>query len=224
MCKCLTFFCLFISGTVFSSAIPKNISQPNLFTENKGQMIDMDGNAVPFVLFKQEAKGCNFFITEKGLTYLFSKAEEEKQEKRNPKKQREEEKDEEVVNWERIDVELKGSSIKKENVVAEGQSEFYSQYFLANCSDGIKNVHSYEKVTIKNIYPNIDWVFYNSSERGVKYDFIVHQGANPNNIQLIYSSRKKINLTNEGALEIKTTYGDLEETAPKSFADGKSIP
>ncbi|MFH0865912.1 MAG: hypothetical protein V1904_06940 [Bacteroidota bacterium] len=53
-------------------------SEPVQFLENKGQMTDMDGNPVPFVLFKAEAPGMDMYITEKGLTYVFIKAEEEK--------------------------------------------------------------------------------------------------------------------------------------------------
>ena len=47
------------------------------FLENKGQMTDMKGDPVPFVLFKVESPGVDVFITEKGLTYLFLKAEKE---------------------------------------------------------------------------------------------------------------------------------------------------
>ena len=52
-------------------------AQPVQFLENKGQMTDMDGKPVPFVLFKAEALGMNMYITEKGLTYVFNKFHKE---------------------------------------------------------------------------------------------------------------------------------------------------
>ena len=36
--------------------------QPVKFLENKGQMTDMDGNPVPFVLFKAESPNMNMYI------------------------------------------------------------------------------------------------------------------------------------------------------------------
>jgi hypothetical protein len=43
-------------------------NQPVKFLENRGQMIDMNNEPVPFVLFKAEATGMNMYITEKGGT------------------------------------------------------------------------------------------------------------------------------------------------------------
>ena len=48
------------------------------FQENKGQMVDMAGTPVPYVLFKTQAPGLDMYITEKGLTYVFLKAGEGK--------------------------------------------------------------------------------------------------------------------------------------------------
>ena len=61
---------------VFMANAKQNVS----FLENKGQMMDTEGKPVPFVLFKAEASGMNVYITEKGLTYVFVKIEEDKKE------------------------------------------------------------------------------------------------------------------------------------------------
>jgi hypothetical protein len=60
-------------------------AQPVKFLENKGQMMDVNSKPVPFVLFKAEAPGMNVYITEKGLTYVFVKAEEEEHEREREK-------------------------------------------------------------------------------------------------------------------------------------------
>ena len=159
------------------------------FLENKGQMTDMAGNPVPFVLFKAEAPGMNMYITEKGLTNVFIKPEEEKE------KEKEGFKEENMkIEWNRIDMSLKDASIKKENILKEGESADFSQYFLAHCPDGVTNVRSYQKITITNVYPGIDWIFYNSNEKGFKYGFIVHPGASSHHIELVYSSLNPLQL------------------------------
>ena len=49
-------------------------NKPVQFIENKGQMVDMNGNPIPFVLFKIEAEKANMYLTETGLTYVFLKS------------------------------------------------------------------------------------------------------------------------------------------------------
>jgi gliding motility-associated-like protein len=201
-------------------------SRPVEFLENKGQMTDMNHQPVPFVFYKAEASGMDFYITEKGLTYVFIKSEEEIVELEADTKPvgMPFNKDEHIkTEWNRIDMTLQGASIKKENIVTEGDSKNFSQYFLPHCPDGITDVHSYKKVTIKNIYPNIDWVFYNSSEKGFKYDFVVHPGASYKQIEMVYSSLNPLQLDKKGNIEIETEIGSLTENAPVSFVDGKKI-
>ena len=204
-------------------------ARPVRFTENKGQITDMDGKLVPFVLFKAEAPGINMYITEKGLTYVFIKAEEAFDKLRetdsshsklfNLSDMSEGEENKEIA-WNRIDMDLAGATIKKENIVKEGISTDYSQYFLAHCPEGITNVRSYEKITIKEVYPKIDWIFYNSSDKGFKYDFIVHPGADPKQIELIYSSLNPLKLDKEGNISIKTEIdGALTEDVPFSYIE-----
>lgn len=200
---------------------------PVQFIENKGQMVDMEGKPVPSVLYKAEVAGLNLYITEKGLTYVFIKSEQTKQENttqniatgiaKPPIKN-------ENLSWERIEMLLKGAVIKKENILTEGISTDFSQYFLAHCPDGITDVHSFKKITIKEIYPGIDWVFYNSTDKGFKYDFIVHPKADPKQIEMIYSSLSPLVLNELGELEIKGETGTIHEQAPYSFIEETKNP
>lgn len=204
------------------------------FVENKGQMTNMNGNPVPFVLFKAEAPGMNFYITEKGLTYCFFEADEEEDASAQPalsipeglsgKKEKNEatkkdgiKNESREVKWSRIDMELNGASIKREKIETEGRSEYFNQYFLGHCPDGILDVHSYTKLTIQDVYPGIDWVFYNSDAKGFKYDFVVHPGADPDQIKLLYRSKKRLDINEQGNMQINTSYGGLTEQAPVSY-------
>ena len=60
-------------------------------------------------------------------------------------------------------------------------------------------------------------MFYNSTDKGAKYDFVVHPGADPKQIELVYSSSEQLKLDNEGNLIIQTEIGALTEGAPFSY-------
>ena len=198
--------------------------QEVLFLENKGQMTDMDGKPVPFVLYSVDAPGLDLYITEKGLTYVHFELQEDlptvqvglssqpdDQVEGNPEKR------EKKGKWTRIDMELKGAIILKNKIEREGESSDDRRYFLAHCPDGIKGVRSYEKLTVKDIYPGIDWVLYNSNEHGFKYDFVVHPGADPDQIRMEYRSKEKPSLDKEGNLHLQTNLGSIQENAPVSY-------
>jgi gliding motility-associated-like protein len=200
------------------------------FIENKGQMSDNDGKPVPFVLFKTEAPNVNIWITESGMTIqtLVVRKEEiaesqmneiEKQESKQnhkPKKRK-------FIDWERIDLEFKGANIRKENVIKENPDGTNFNFFYGHCQSGIYGVKEYQKITFKNIYPNIDWVIYRKKEGEVKYDFVVHAGADYKQIELIYKSKSQINLNQEGQLEFSTQYGDIIEKKPVSFCQNNTV-
>jgi hypothetical protein len=193
-------------------------AQPVEFLENKGQIRDMANKPAPYVLFKAEAPGVNLYMTDKGLTYVFLEAEEEEEEKEreaeaHPGKRKPDEKIK--INYERLDLLLRGASIRKENIIKEDSSLAYFNYLSASAS--VYHVKKYRKVTVKNIYPGIDWVLYNSSQNGFKYDFIVHPGADPNQIELVYQTKKEVGTNAVGDLLLSTKRIQLTENAPYSY-------
>lgn len=200
------------------------------FIENQGQMADQDGNPVPFVLFKTEAPGVNIWITETGMTVqtlvirkeVIPESEMNKIEKQESK-QGHKIKKRKFMDWERIDLEFKGADIRKENVIKERADETNFNFFYGHCKNGIYGVKEFEKITIKNIYPNIDWVIYRKKEGEIKYDFVVHAGADYKQIELVYKSKNQINLNNDGQLEFTTKYGNIIEKKPVSFCQNNTI-
>jgi len=188
----------------------KKITNVNGFIENKGQIIDMRGNEVPSVLFKIKTNNLDCYITKSGITYLFKKYEGEG--------------DDIVCDWERVNLTLKNSSIKKENIIKEFENnKGHLNYYLAHCPNGIRGVKEYGKIIIKNVYPNIDWVLYNTSNKGFKYDFILNKGAKPEDIELIYDAKKQVEIKNKGDLIISTKFGKLIEKSPISYYDNLKI-
>jgi gliding motility-associated-like protein len=92
----------------------------------------------------------------------------------------------------------------------------YHNYYIGNdpkaWASGCK---LFQAVTYKNIYPGIDVRYYSEGDK-LKYDFIVHPGANPNLIRMKYEGPEKM-LIDKGNLIIKTSIGDVTELFPFSY-------
>ncbi|PIQ15630.1 MAG: hypothetical protein COW67_07360, partial [Flavobacteriales bacterium CG18_big_fil_WC_8_21_14_2_50_32_9] len=200
------------------------------FLENKGQMMDNEGKPVPQVLFKTEAPDLNIWVTKSGLiiqTLRLRKepipenelSEWEKEEVKRTGKA----KTKKYFDWERVDIELKGATINKENILKENPLQGHENYFYPTCPDGIYGVGAYEKITIKNVYSGIDWVLYRNKDKGFKYDFVVHPEADYQQIELIYKSKTPININEQGELEMLTIYGNVKENKPVSFYETQEI-
>ena len=198
------------------------------FLENKGQMTDLQGKPVDELLFKANAKNVDVYISTHGLSYVFTNWKEEENEEEEEKSPAQKgsyrsvhANDEKLtVKYCRADMELVGAVIKKENILKEFESESREDHYTAASPTGILNVRTYEKITIKNIYPGIDWVLYTKNSvkgTGVKYDFIVHPGSDPSQIKLNYKWAHKPQLQKDGSVKIKTPMGDIIEGAPISF-------
>jgi gliding motility-associated-like protein len=149
----------------------------------------------------------------------------------------------------RMDMQLIGANPNPE-IITEGKSEDYNNYYKPD----LIQTHYYQKIIYKNIYPGIDWVIYLSppsqselaprhseldseSIRGskkmleqvqhegvIKYDFIVHPGADPALIKLKYKNAELIYLDKDGNLILRNRLGDIRENAPIAFQELNDIP
>jgi len=196
------------------------------FLENKGQMMNIQRKAVNNVLFKAGAGGVDVYVTTDGLSYVFTKIDKHKKAGTSTMPTnfpRHHENDSASVQYCRADMELAGADIRKENIIKEGESEDRKDYYYGDiCPDGILGVHSYGKITIKNIYPGIDWVLH-TGKHGLKYDFVVHPGANPSLIRLKYKWTDKPELQDDGSLKINTPMGAIQEGTPVSYSADKEV-
>jgi hypothetical protein len=87
---------------------------------------------------------------------------------------------------------------------------------------GIKELKSntFKKITYKNVYNNIDieYTIPDDKDYGIKYNLILHPGANVSDIKLIYSGDVNgIILKRDGSIQVKTPLEDITEHAPISF-------
>lgn len=202
---------------------------PLLFTENKGQIADYEGNQATDVLFTTRSNGIAVFLTATGIHYQFIQTEDPNKEtnqlplsiKIPPQKTIHSSRN---MQTHRVSLRLVGAN-PSPVVRKELQNVYTENFYLAHCPEGITDVHTYERLTYENVYPGIDWVIYsNTNAAGMKYDFIVHPGADPSRIKIEISDAVNVNISQEGALVIKTTLGTVTEQAPETFSAGKKIP
>lgn len=191
------------------------------FVKNSGQIIDEAGGKRPQILYTAEAGDVNIFFTTQSISYVFSeKVERMLKSRKHPDSKVKKEKKEEKLNIHRVDMQLIGSNTNVE-IIGDEQAEYQCNYYLPHCQDGLTHVSVYRKLIYKNVYNNIDLVFY-SHEGRVKYDFIVRPGGNASDIRFRYSGAKSIELTSDGKLNVETTLGRLEEYKPVSFRKKKN--
>lgn len=185
------------------------------FTPNHGQFADQEGKPADNVLFKSCGTGPGIFVTTTGLTYVFEQSN-------TALISREEEAVNRTVEWSAIHMELVNASIRPENIVTEEELPGVSNYYYAHCPQGIVGVKSYHKITIKEIYPGIDWVIKADDVNGVAHDFIVRENGNHKNIRMRYTGltapigmneKQQLTLQSkngtmyEGGLKVYTAYG-----------------
>ena len=181
--------------------------KPLLFIENKGQVADMDGKLRPDILFTAYSSGTKLFFSQDGIYYQFQRT---KNESKIPEK-RYLHLDEET-DFYCMDMKLVGAN-QAATVLREEMNNYYENFYLGHCPQGITNVHGFSKLTYKDIYPNIDWVIY-TKEGQMKYDFVVHKGGNPADIKIKYNHADDIKINKEGSVTIKNQLGEVAEGTP----------
>lgn len=184
-------------------------------------MVDLNGEPVPNVLFNIEVPELTIWVTTSGLTYQFyaltDKDEEHSSSAREEKANGE---------WHRVDMILKNASIKKEHILCEGDiTRGEVNYYKGHCPAGIFHVKKYSRITVKDVYPGIDWVLYVNNtvpgKQSIKYDLVVHPGADPSLIKLVYEGSGDLEVQND-QVHFKNELGELMEGKLFCYQDDPS--
>ena len=202
-----------VNGETLQSKAERLINEkPGLyFEENNGQVTNPDGSAAPEILFKSQSPGLTIWVTTQGLVYQFLKYEKDDNEQERPgKKIQNKTLEKTKTEWKQVNMILKGARIKKENIITGNEVGNAANYFLAHCTLGIMNVKTFRTITLKDIYPKIDWILKTSVEGNIKYDFVVRPGADAEMIKLIYEGYGKINITNNQVC-FENEFGNVTE-------------
>ncbi len=193
------------------------------FTENKGQIKDQDNHPRKDVQFGMHAPGMNMFIGDGQLHYQFCHSTSNFTKTFAASKSMQAGTDAGQGHTEtyRMDVELLGADKKVIAVPGEEQS-YYENYYTPGCPETGVQVHTYNKITYKDVYPHIDWVISIKGNRP-EYEFIVGPGGDASKIRLKYSGQKSLSINADGSITAVTPMGTIKEQAPICYLSGKGI-
>lgn len=92
----------------------------------------------------------------------------------------------------------------------------YENFFVGNDENKWKgNVRNYHEVWLKNLYNGIDYEVITSIS-GIKYNYHVKTGANPDDIKVVYKGIKSLKIK-EGALIIDLEVNGVKEQKPYAY-------
>jgi uncharacterized repeat protein (TIGR01451 family) len=101
-----------------------------------------------------------------------------------------------------------------------------SNYFTGSDPDHWRtNVPNYARVSVDEIYPGIDVVYY-GHKRELEFDFIVAPGADPGSIQFEATGANSVALHADGDLVLQTPTGEFRLRQPRIYQDvaGTRLP
>lgn len=186
--------------------IKKRVAQAGLvFTENNGQVKDQYGHFRGDIDFKVNGEGVNVFIGPGEIHYQFAKAVTTEKHEANTAKL--------IIDMYRLDVVLIDAN-KNARVLTEEKQTYFDQYFSGQ---GPNRAYAYKKITYKEVYPNIDWVFYFNAQGQLEHDFIVRPGGNVADIKIQYKGATALVLNKDGSISAQTPMGTVKESAPHSY-------
>ncbi|HKU74629.1 MAG TPA: SBBP repeat-containing protein [Pyrinomonadaceae bacterium] len=102
---------------------------------------------------------------------------------------------------------------------AGGQEELPGRvnYFIGNDqSKWRRNIPTYRRVYLKDVYPGIDLVYY-GKQRQLEYDLVVAPGANPKLIRFAVEGADQIRIDKTGRLLLGLKHGEVSLNKPVSY-------
>ena len=194
------------------------------FVENKGQIIDQHNNPNPDVLYLLNTPGFNVHLRRGGFSYDLYRISNIEQGTLNvepiqgasPSLSSRIPHPDSCIQFHRIDINLERANPECTIIPSEPLPNYFNYFTASAPPEGIKNVRQYGKITYQNIYPGIDLEFFTNEEHGYKYNFVIHPGADINDIRLRIEGPDHISLIHD-TLKFGTRFGDLEELIPESY-------
>lgn len=217
----LLVFFFSLSSLLFSQNIQRNSNA--FFYENKGQITDQEGKENPNVKYLFQSNGLNVQIKKDGFSYDVYEVKKtlkkgfEKPERNSQTKKRLEYDLEQQFH--RVDITFVGAN-KSSVLTAEGKSTDYDNYYnLPNRPAGIEKVYRFEKIIYKDLYPNIDLVFFKPADtlKPVEYNFNVNPGGRISDIKLKFKGAQTH--LKEGKISMAIRFGEMQENIPESWTE-----
>ena len=181
------------------------LTTPTGFIENKGQILNQNGEPNTDVIYLwASGQGMNVQFRPDGLsfdTYTKRKTSDNDEHKTQ-------------IDFHRLDMRLLGANPQAEMVAALPLPAHANFYAPGSKAEGLK---SFEKILYENIYRRIDLeVGLSENGKQIKYDFILHPGADLSDIRIRYQGHDSVE-EKDGALHFSLSGKTLTENIPMSW-------
>lgn len=204
-------------------------SAQTAFIENKGQVVDQNGIPNSEVLFVLPLRGMNVLLRADGFSYDVYEVQTETPTTATLADQLRmglavTPQQPERIAVHRVDISFedmsKGVQIEKQLLPV---SATYNYYTTGAPNEGIHDVRQFSKIVYSNVYNGIDIEFAASVQKGFEYNFIIHAGADMEQIALSYSGALALQLK-ENNVHIALATNHLVESIPASYLQGSHRP
>jgi len=108
--------------------------------------------------------------------------------------------------------------------VGEKEAGAVVSYFKGQPDAWRTGLPTYSRIVYRDLWPGIDLAYYGSMNK-LKYEFIVHPGADPSKIRLAYRGVDSLRVDDEGRLRVTTPAGGFRDDTPLAYQekDGKRM-
>jgi gliding motility-associated-like protein len=212
-------------------AVLSSANSPAGFIRNIGQVGALEGGPAKhvFFVFTSPAPDVDVLITDSGISYVYKKLQDtQKRQERMATGNASGKEDSSVAyhyQVERIDATLLHAHLDTATIeltYADSNSGMFNYY------DGRTEITAQrmiQQVVFKNVYPGIDWVLHAYDKNGVpglKYDFVIQEGADPKLIHIVYSSNAALQANEQQGVVVNSRMGFVQEGRPVITGTGDS--
>ncbi|MBI5541058.1 MAG: SBBP repeat-containing protein [Bacteroidia bacterium] len=170
------------------------------YIKNKGQLVNTNNVLIPEIKYYVPNTYPSLYFTSTRLSYVFAKTDTSEN---SPD------------TLQRIDMTFANCN-QLARIFPIDTTDGYTNYFLAQCPQGITNVKGYERLFEPNIYPNIDLHYY-SNNSGLKMYFVLKPGANIKDISLLFDGQSHLQVNQNNQLEINSAIGSTTFEQPHAY-------
>ena len=92
-------------------------------------------------------------------------------------------------------------------------------YFRGRPEEWHTGLRTFQKIVYPDLWPGIDLAYY-GVDGALKYEFIVHPGADPDQIRLAYRGAEGVARNEAGQIEVTTPVGSFTDDLPVAWQEG----
>ena len=189
---------------------------PLYFIPNKGQLDEQ-------VSYYVQGKDKTLYFTSAGITFSLAGPSEERENRSAsnrkivwPQDPREPaEKTADVAERWTVKLDFVGAD-KNVRPVGVTETEAIVSYFKGTPDQWHTGLPTFSRIVYRDLWPGIDLVFRGTVNK-LKYEFIVHPGADPSIIRLAYRGAESVSVDENGRLQVTTPLAGFSDDVPVAY-------